>query len=369
MKKFKFLTMLFTALLMCVPLASCSNDDDGDDEGNGNGGSANNAPGTNAPGTNTPLINEGKLLLTKVNVIGSDGEIDGSINMEYDSNRRAHRCYKNYDNESEDIFVIDYANGKITLYGDEPISASISFNNNGYITNIKGTWDDTEDGVRYYGSEDVSFTYSQDGHLTEVNIIGEDHGGEWESGKEISKITYTWDNGNLLSVKDYTTWYNEDGSIDEIDESITEYTYGEQGNRFKQYTAGTSDVDDEPFLVIGMCGVGPAMLPVGRKYSSKYIYNGMTHEHSYSYTYTYTLNENGSINTETETYSDNTSYSSSETYAFVYTSSDSYTPTKTTASNAIQTKTTAVSNGLRTRAFLKSLPFVPQRKSKQDKAL
>ena len=359
MKKFKFLTMLFTALLMCAPLASCSNDDDGDDEGNGNGGSANNAPGTN-----TPLINEGKLLLTKINLEGDDGGIDGSINMEYDSNRRAHRCYgtDNYDNESEDIFVIDYANGKITLYGDE--LASISFNNSGYITKIKVTWDETEDGVRYYGSEDISFTYSQDGHLTEVNIIGEDHGNEEESGKEITKTTYTWDNGNLISEREYTTWYNEDGSIDEIDEDVTEYTYGEQGNRFKQYTAGTSDIEDAPFFVIGMCGVGPAMLPTGRKHTYKYTEGGSTHEGGSSHTYTYTLNENGSINTETET----SSYNFSVTHAYCYTSSDSYTPTKTTASNAIQTKTTAVSNGLRTRAFLKSLPFVPQRKSKQNKA-
>lgn len=363
MKKFNFLTMLFTALLMCAPLASCSNDDD---EGNGNGNGGGSA--SNAPSTNTPLINEGRLLLTKVNVIGNDGEIDRSINMEYDSNRRAHRCYGiyNYDNESQNIFVIDYANGKINLYEDEFAGADISFNSNGYITKLKVTWDETEDGVRYYGSEDISFTYSQDGHLTEVNIIGEDHGNEQESGKEITKTTYTWDNGNLISEREYTTWYNEDGSIDEIDEDVIEYTYGEQGNRFKQYTAGISDINDAPFFVIGMCGVGPAMLPTGRKHTYKYTEGGSTHEGVSSHTsYTYTLNENGSINTETET----SSYNYSLTYAYGYTSSDSYTPTKATASNAVQTRTTAVSNVMRTRALLKSLPFVPQRKSKQDKAL
>lgn len=323
---FRLLAMAMIAMLS-FPMMSCSDDDE------------------EPSGVSNPLLSEGNLLLTDICYYDRWGDRDDCLCFQYDNKFRPYGCYE--DDYDDELFTIDYNKGKICLLGDND-GPSISFNSKGYITKIQGSWSFEEYDEEYSASADMSYSYDKDDHLLEsyAKIV--------ESGEDYSykvfKTTFTWNGGNLTSIKEIRTYYYED--CESTYETTRDFTYGNQENPYKQIPATMGYHDDTPFFMVGLLGVGPEMLPETEIENDKYVQNA-----------TFTLNEDGSI--DTEKWINPSSTSVPGYYKFEYASTDSYIPSKIRPNyvRPVQTRATVNDKVKRVKAFIKCLPFVSDDKS------
>lgn len=290
-------------------LSSCNKDDD---DNNGGGGS-------NVAGNSTSLVKDGKMLLTSID--HNDGSYTYTTVFAYDERLRPVYAKDSY---GDYHFYIDYKTGKITYDGIENLS--VSFNKNGYITKIQGSWNyNDEDGI-VRGSLSYTFSYDKSGHLISANVTGEEYEkDDYETYyyKVIGKSVSTWSNGNLMKVENNYVVYDEKGNIEEKGEETQTYTYSEKTNKYKQY-----GIDTDIFYQVGLLGVGSEMLPLTMSYSYVDEDEDGIKKGDGSRSYEFKLKENGSINTQTIKYS----YSKyPSTYKFNYTPTDEYDPELTRA--------------------------------------
>lgn len=335
---FRFFTMAMIAI-SGVPFTSCSDDDNNE---NGSASSVNN-----------PLVSEGGLLLTSISEQrGSSYDMD-TYYIYYDAKLRPYKYSSNY----EDLLIIDYDNSKMDMPDWSGASnLSLSFNSKGYITKVKGSWSYSEDGENFSGSLEWSASYDKNGHLTEMTTNEEEKSDEYND-KGTSKATLSWSDGNLVSYKSESKWFDEDGKLDESGSSTVTFTYGTQLNKYKQYPAVISFDDEGGLFNMGLFGLGPNMLPTSYKEVYVEEYNGQNHEYSYNSNSTFTLNDNGSIATEIWSGDNGTAK-----YVFGY--SDAKSVAKgITRSGAAASTMSATDKAKRIRDFMHNLPFVPKRRS------
>lgn len=176
----------------------------------------------------------------------------------------------NYDGNSI-TSIINHENGNITY-------SSISQNQQGFITSMQGRAD--------HYSDNVSFSYDEQGHLTRISISGTDDGDAFTT-----EHNFKWSaDGNITHYSSRTS--DEDGT----ETFSCTYSYGLQENIFRQTFAfyDNSGLDGFP-AGIGLFGIGTTNLPI------KAISD------MYTYTYSYTFNTDGSIKTQTVTLNGNQS--------------------------------------------------------------
>lgn len=337
-----FSSLMFGLMAVCAMTLSACGDDDDDD--NGGGGSASSV--------DIPLVKEGGLLLTSISEQrGSSYDMD-TYYIYYDAKLRPYKYSSNY----EDLLIIDYDKNKMDMPDWSGASnLSLSFNSKGYITKVKGSWSFSDDGENFSGSLEWSASYDNNGHLTEMTTNEEEKSDEYND-KGTSKMTLSWSDGNLVSYKSESKWFDEDGELDEYSSTGT-FTYGTQLNKYKQYPAVISVDDVGGLFNMGLFGLGPNMLPTSYKEVYVEEYNGQNHEHSYNSNSTFTLNDNGSIATEIWSGDNGTAK-----YVFGY--SDAKTVAKgITRSGAAASTMSATDKAKRIRDFMHNLPFVPKRRS------
>lgn len=342
-----FSSLVFGLMAVCaITLSACGDDDDDD---NGGGGSASSV--------DIPLVKEGGLLLTSISEqSGSSNDMD-TYYIYYDAKLRPYKYSYSYDSYSEDKLIIDYDKNKMDMPDWSGASnLSLSFNSKGYITKVKGSWSYSDDGENFSGSLEWSASYDKNGHLTEMTINEEEKSDEYYD-KGTSKMTLSWSDGNLVSYKSESKWFDEDGKLDESDSSTGTFTYGTQLNKYKQYPAVISFDDEGGLFNMGLFGLGPNMLPTSYKEVYVEEYNGHNYEYTLISNSTFTLNDNGSINTEIWSGDDGT-----EKYIYGY--SDAKSVAKgITRSGAAESRMSATDKAKRIKKFMHNLPFVPKRRS------
>ncbi len=267
-------TMLTVAAL-CAGFAACSEDDD-------NGGASGGKSESAASSVITTTDGE-KLLLTSVDDYGFE-----------------------YDEQGRVISTPDYLFSynpftMVDRYADEEENVKITFtpslNAKGYISKLETTDEWAEDGYsgRYEGV--LYFDYNDEGRLVKIrenwSETEYEDGDKWTD-KGTMTIVFTWENGNLVKVKD------TDYGIDWRYEETTEFAYGNQQNRYNQHTCGMFDamnLDFTEFALVGLFGKGTAYLPVS--YTHSYFEIDSEEDEEFEYeddgTFTFTLNDNGTI--------------------------------------------------------------------------
>lgn len=307
------------AMAACMfAFTSCSDDDDNGKAPSGNG---------------NPLVTEAKVLLEGVT---NEGRGEWEYMYEYDDQLRPYRSIE--EDDDDELFYIDYKAGKINLAG-EPEGLSVSFNSRGYITKISGSWDykDNEDGDEssYSGSLTYTFSYDANGQLTSMD--GSDNEKSVESGyvdtyKSVGKAKFTWKDGNLVKCESSGTNESIDGDREEkwTSSAIVNITYGNQSNKYRQYTQCFNDAEFL-FMGAGLLGVGPKNLPLtcSETYHEK-VEGGSEYDETYTETYTFTLNDDGTINTEKSVDADN-GYVDEYKYHYIPTGAVSSAKTKVAA--------------------------------------
>lgn len=287
-------TVYYGIMMMLSAGALCSSCSDDDNEGNANG---------NAP--STPLTSQAKVLLTQL-----DDEY-----FEYDEKFRpvAAMNYDDYDDEWQEEWRINYGKGTISLYDGECPDVTCTINAKGYITKISGTVSYIdEDNAQFSETYTGSFEYDGDNHLISLQYTGDakiTEGSNVEYDHYVSIEKYTWDNGNLVEAK------VTDQSDNDTYEYTTEFTYGEQENKYRQYPGSWTYYDTHTMYAVGLCGIGPKNLPT----SQRTRYNSYDEELFAEYT----LNEDGTIKQEIWK---NASGRVDENILFTYTPMDQYVP-------------------------------------------
>lgn len=282
------------AMAACMfAFTSCSDDDDNGKAPSGNG---------------NPLVTEAKVLFEGV-TDARNGEWE--YRFEYDDQLRPYRSIE--EDDGEELFYIDYKAGKIDIC-DEMEGLSVSFNSRGYITKISGSWDykDNGDGYEssYSGSLNYTFSYDANGQLTSVDASEKEksvESGYVDTYKFVSKAKFTWKDGNLVKCESSSTeeFIEGDREAKSTSSGIVNIAYGNQSNKYRQYTQYFGD-GDFLFMGAGLLGVGPKNLPqtCSETYHEK-TEGGSEYDETYTETYTFTLNDDGTINTEKSVDADN----------------------------------------------------------------
>ena len=262
MKNLKFLFLPFVGLIMAVNLGSCNKDDEPGSENAGNG-----------------IINVDGARLTGINGYGE---------IQYDSEGRVKSASDGYES-----MEFNYSNGQF-VWEDE--TGNFKFNNQGYITELSASWNESGDGYSYKGSGVAKFSYDSAGHIVKFSITSseiEKEDGETYTYEESSNITYIWKEGNLISSSEkYVS--KEDGETENY-YTDTAITYSSEINKFQQFPYGLAEVllMDGPTSLLAAAGV----FGKGMQNFPKSI---LIDEDGYSWkeNYNYDLNSNGSINRE-----------------------------------------------------------------------
>ena len=351
--------MLFATLLTSTSFVACSSDDDNENEnGNGNG---------NVSSVENPLQKEGKLLLSGITSNYYSGDVY-NLTFEYDDQLRPTGCYELDEGEYDYEFKFDYDKG-IVEWDDDILTAS--FNDKGYITNLKCDYSKIEDGDKYDCKIEQNYTYDEEGHVIKfIFECNDKYQGEGIYDTDIDKqtVVFTWENGNLVSCTGTEVeQYNHNGQVENSSSKWSQtFTYGNQPNKFKQYIEITDD--EAGSMVSGLFGVFSEKLPITliesyTRYSDTY---GEYSDH-YEYKGSFTLNADGSINTETWTENDGTPYVS---FAYHYTSIDQNAQkSKSYVPQYVQTRASSANKIKEKIRSHKNLPFMPKRINTRTKFL
>lgn len=162
---------------------------------------------------------------------------------------------------------IDYEKGIIFIEDDEESASQVAFNGQGYITEVKGSWEEKEEGYQYKGNGKITFSYNKNGQLTSVkgsyNESGSNDAGEKFTYEGSSNADYTWNDGNLTKVESKYTEI-EDGEKFEDYYTFT-LRYGTQKNELGQFSLALCkafDLEDyDMFSLVGLFGKASALFP------------------------------------------------------------------------------------------------------------
>ena len=286
-------------------LTACSSSDDDDSNGGGS------VPG----GNKSELVQQGKMLLTQIEVtevgMGSMTYVD-KYYYRYDSQLRFVSGSHHEDEDSTyDFFRMDWQNSKAYL-DDEMPYYDVRFNADGYLTELS------------YGSiMKYKFSYDAAGHLVsqDLTVYLEDNE------TLTAKSTLTWDGGNLVKTYAESVWTNEKGVVTARSSSENTLTYGNQPNKYGQYPGIFAVGDDVDGLGgVGLFGKFSANLPTSIVIVDTDEYGGHSSTNTTRRTATFTLNSAGAIDTEEWVHVEDKNPSFTTTYKFSYSPTEGYTP-------------------------------------------
>lgn len=233
-----------------------------------------------AYGTEEPVFFEDMAFVRYEN---HDGEIEKMYDIKTNKDGFI-TSYKFSDIRNDDYVLLDYKSEYECSYSDKHLT-KISERYSGFETRRGNT-------ERYIGSCTYSYKWTDD-HLTQIDMV--------ESGTE----------GNYHITADIM--------------------YGDQINKFKQFTWGLVegfddffpyDFEDEYYMLplVGLFGEGPTYLPT----RIRVTYSDSSHSDK---NYNYKLNNDGSIAEESEIYVKNTMYN--KTYRYFYIDQSNIAPRPT----------------------------------------
>lgn len=323
--------------LSTTALTSCGSDDDDDNNNNNNGGG-----GSSVTGNNSSLVKDGNILLTSIT--NSRKQETYTYTFAYDELLRPISAKTTYSfNEVEDVmFTIDYNTGKI-LYNNIGY-VSVSFNSNGYINKIQGSWNG--------GSQLTTASYDNNGHVIGIERVHESYEEDGNYEKKVSKSILTWENGNLTKRETNSIW---SGKIQGSEKYTETFTYSNIPNKYKQfcfvYAYGKTDTE---MIMTGLYGVGPNMLP--QTEHSLGISEGHKETYESNWRLEFTQNENGTINTEKQIDSQDGHIRIDAQYH--YTPANEYKASGTRAA-VTRTGNTSMNKDKRIKKFMRKALFMP----------
>ena len=267
--------LLWTCCLLAVGFASCSDDDEKKTDPT--------PPGDQA--TTTPDVSQDLGIQFPVTSINGSWEVfnytDGKLTSGTLSNPNG-------------TFTISHNPLTIKVemqYGDSGDESSvetytnIKVNDKGFATSATYQSTDVYDGETEKTNGQATMAYDADGHITEkqVNSTGPGY-------TENYKITYTWNNGNLLSVQveDRYSDNEESGVLT----TIYKYTYGEGQPNPGIYFDGMWYMTYDFMWYAGLFGKTTKDIPTSVKYTE--IEDGQVY-YEYEKTLVPHYNENGSL--------------------------------------------------------------------------
>ena len=267
--------LLWTCCLLAVGFASCSDDDEKKTDPT--------PPGDQA--TTTPDVSQDLGIQFPVTSINGSWEVfnytDGKLTSGTLSNPNG-------------TFTISHNPLTIKVemqYGDSGDESSvetytnIKVNDKGFATSATYQSTDVYDGETEKTNGQATMAYDADGHITEkqVNSTGPGY-------TENYKITYTWNNGNLLSVQveDRYSDNEESGVLT----TIYKYTYGEGQPNPGIYFDGMWYMTYDFMWYAGLFGKTTKDIPTSVKYTE--IEDGQVY-YEYEKTLGPHYNENGSL--------------------------------------------------------------------------
>lgn len=283
--KFKCIFLFGMIMLGSLSLSSCSDDDDD------NGGSGSNSVGvldestglriTSAGGYNYVYQEDGRLMYI---LSGSSCRYEFS----YSPNKIVHVDDGDY--EEAEYFTVSY-------------------NGSGYVSSASSSekWDDEDEHGE--ATSDASLSYDGNGHLTKVSGTYKET--EYENGKSYSEngttnYILTWNNNLLQKVVCTDEGRDEDGPFKYVETYTLTYNNDAMSNNANKYLQYACFIDPifsgfmERLYYVGLLGNGPAFLPSGLEYEEigeYYDEDGekKSYEYSGSYTYRYGFNSDGAI--------------------------------------------------------------------------
>ena len=267
--------LLWTFCLLAVGFASCSDDDEKK--------TAPTPPGDQA--TTTPDVSQDLGIQFPVTSINGSWEV-----FNYTDGKLTSGTLSNPDG----TFTISHNPLTIKVemqYGDSGDESSvetytnIKVNDKGFATSATYQSTDVYDGETEKTNGQATMAYDADGHITEkqVNSTGPGY-------TENYKITYTWNNGNLLSVQveDRYSDNEESGVLT----TIYKYTYGEGQPNPGIYFDGMWYMTYDFMWYAGLFGKTTKDIPTSVKYTE--IEDGQVY-YEYEKTLVPHYNENGSL--------------------------------------------------------------------------
>jgi hypothetical protein len=275
---------LMLSLLLCSALlwTACSSDDDDNGDNGGGGSAAKLIPG----------VYEGEDGISYR--LTSSGEND----YVYDAQGNLTLISGGEDGNYE-ITTNPFTLYRSNKYGSISIS-KCSFNAQGYLT--KFTLNEIYDySGEYQDATSVySISYNGNGQISKISTSEtevEKWEGETYKGSGSEELTFTYENGNLINVKEVVkgsiAGYSFKGN------GLTAFTYGSIANAAQQYTLGVGhyiSIDDQvaALAMIGYLGKASKYLPTQIRYT--YTYSGdEQEEEDETATYSYKLGTNNSL--------------------------------------------------------------------------
>ena len=267
--------LLWTCCLLAAGFASCSDDDEKKTDPT--------PPGDQA--TTTPDVSQDLGIQFPVTSINGSWEVfnytdgkltsgtlsnpDGTFTISH--NPLAIKVEMQYGGSGDESSVETYTNIKV--------------NDKGFATSATYQSTDVYDGETEKTNGQATMAYDADGHITEkqVNSTGSGY-------TENYKITYTWNNGNLLSVQveDRYSDNEESGVLT----TIYKYTYGEGQPNPGSYFDGMWYMTYDVMWYTGLFGKPTKDIPTSVKYTE--IEDGQVY-YEYEKTLVPHYNENGSL--------------------------------------------------------------------------
>ena len=314
---------LVAAAATALSLASCSDDDDGD--GGSSYGSETAGQVTGTDGVTYWITGANGLYFD----YDDEGTLVGITDGDYDYEVSYNPFTISYSYEYKDDYYETYS----------ATWSNIVVNSNGYITSAKisyeGTEEDDESNLdSYSGSQSLSFTYDNDGHITEMSASHSYSGkGSYEgetfswSGKGSTSISYTWGNDLLKEIAYSASDKGTDSGEDFSDSYTRTYTYDyteDYPNATLQYTPALimdvwGDIGTLWTFSIGYNGKGPAYHPTScdaYEVDDYYYEVDDYYEESYTLFMKYDLNDSGTVGTFYYTYDEAWSYYYRIKYAY-----------------------------------------------------
>lgn len=177
---------------------------------------------------------------------------------------------------------------------DKEVYSNIQLNKNGYITNANFVYEGSEtyagntETWKYTGS--ISISYQNDEYISKIIMNAQVEENGESAGTENGEFTFTWNEGNLISVNSkYLDTNDEEESYNEGSSLITfNYNSGQLNNSGIYLSDFTGDITEHYFWYAGLLGKPSKQIPVHVSTIEEYN-NG----YQYTENYTITANYNG----------------------------------------------------------------------------
>ncbi len=255
---------LLPIALMAFGFVACDDDDDKFRPGNGpvNIGGLTGGSGQSAAPSIIQTEQGEKILLTGLSGFSMYDDRE-NWTLTYDNEGRITSAFGNEGFGTEE-YTLGYDPFKLEYsiredYGEYITKTTGTLNKQGYLSSITVQETEIDGNEKDVYTSTAYLDYDNEGHLIKVRSKFTDT--EYEGNKQYTESgtsiwTLTWRNGNLTEIN------GSENGWDEFEKIRIIISYGQQPNKFKQYTCKLTDLFGiDPLSMVGLTGKGTANLP------------------------------------------------------------------------------------------------------------